>query len=71
MWVQIVHQGCPTETMVRFLKARDWNVAKAFKMVSDVTPIYRKLRKLLGGVSLSLGSLGNCAFTDVKMFPVG
>lgn len=57
--------------MVRFLKARDWNVAKAFKMVSDVTPIYRKLRKLLGGVSLSLGSLGNCAFTDVKMFPVG
>lgn len=28
-----MHQGYPTETLVRFLKARDWNVSKAHKMV--------------------------------------
>ncbi|XP_044496452.1 phosphatidylinositol/phosphatidylcholine transfer protein SFH9-like isoform X2 [Mangifera indica] len=27
-----MHQGNPTETLVRFLKARDWNVSKAHKM---------------------------------------
>ncbi|XP_071722547.1 SEC14 cytosolic factor-like [Rutidosis leptorrhynchoides] len=32
---QNVHQGYPTETLVRFLKARDWNVAKAHKMLVD------------------------------------
>ncbi|XP_077215037.1 phosphatidylinositol/phosphatidylcholine transfer protein SFH1-like [Tasmannia lanceolata] len=30
-----VHQGFPNETLVRFLKARDWNVAKAHKMLVD------------------------------------
>lgn len=30
-----VHQGYPTETLVRFLKARDWNVSKAHKMLLD------------------------------------
>lgn len=32
---QNMHQGYPTETLVRFLKARDWNVAKAHKMLVD------------------------------------
>ncbi|KDP39300.1 hypothetical protein JCGZ_01057 [Jatropha curcas] len=32
---QNVHQGCPNETFLRFLKARDWNVAKAHKMLID------------------------------------
>ncbi|KAJ1441224.1 CRAL/TRIO, N-terminal domain [Sesbania bispinosa] len=32
---QNMHQGYPTETLVRFLKARDWNVAKAHKMLID------------------------------------
>ncbi|CAI9088192.1 OLC1v1022456C1 [Oldenlandia corymbosa var. corymbosa] len=32
---QNVHQGNPTETLVRFLKARDGNVAKAYKMLMD------------------------------------
>ncbi|KAJ8765072.1 hypothetical protein K2173_010550 [Erythroxylum novogranatense] len=32
---QNIHQGHPTETLVRFLKARDWNVAKAHKMLVD------------------------------------
>ena len=34
-WVdfQLIHQGYPTETLVRFLKARDGNVSKAHKMV--------------------------------------
>lgn len=32
---QNIHQGYPIETMVRFLKARDWNVAKAHKMLID------------------------------------
>ncbi|KAG6634769.1 hypothetical protein CIPAW_12G139400 [Carya illinoinensis] len=30
-----MHQGYPIETLVRFLKARDWNVAKAHKMLVD------------------------------------
>ncbi|XP_004295191.1 PREDICTED: SEC14 cytosolic factor-like [Fragaria vesca subsp. vesca] len=30
-----VHQGYPDETFVRFLKARDWNVGKAHKMLVD------------------------------------
>ncbi|EEF31957.1 phosphatidylinositol/phosphatidylcholine transfer protein SFH9 isoform X2 [Ricinus communis] len=32
---QNVHQGCQTETLVRFLKAREWNVTKAHKMLVD------------------------------------
>ncbi|OMP06985.1 hypothetical protein COLO4_07721 [Corchorus olitorius] len=32
---QNMHQGYPTETLVRFLKARDWNVQKAHKMLID------------------------------------
>jgi hypothetical protein len=31
---QNVHQGYPKETLMRFLKAREWNVSKAHKMVS-------------------------------------
>ncbi|PSR85410.1 Phosphatidylinositol/phosphatidylcholine transfer protein [Actinidia chinensis var. chinensis] len=36
-WVdfQLIHQGYPTETLVRFLKARDGNVSKAHKMLVD------------------------------------
>ncbi|GAB4845914.1 hypothetical protein Ancab_024920 [Ancistrocladus abbreviatus] len=30
-----MHQGHPTETLVRFLKAREWNVDKAHKMLVD------------------------------------
>ena len=30
---QNMHQGYPTETLVRFLKAREWHVNKAQKMV--------------------------------------
>ncbi|KAI4321725.1 hypothetical protein MLD38_035073 [Melastoma candidum] len=32
---QNVHQGYPLENMVRFLKAREWNVEKAHKMLMD------------------------------------
>ncbi|XP_043692459.1 phosphatidylinositol/phosphatidylcholine transfer protein SFH1-like isoform X1 [Telopea speciosissima] len=32
---QNIHQGYPTESLVRFLKAREWNVAKAHKMLVD------------------------------------
>ncbi|XP_047171354.1 phosphatidylinositol/phosphatidylcholine transfer protein SFH9-like isoform X2 [Vigna umbellata] len=32
---QNMHQGYPAETLIRFLKARDWNVSKAHKMLSD------------------------------------
>lgn len=32
---QNVHQGYPNETLLRFLKARDWNVSKAHKMLVD------------------------------------
>ncbi|KAI3417052.1 CRAL-TRIO domain-containing protein [Psidium guajava] len=28
-----IHQGYPTETLVRFLKAREWNVPKAYEML--------------------------------------
>jgi hypothetical protein len=31
---QNMHQGYPKETLVRFLKAREWNVSKAHKMVT-------------------------------------
>lgn len=37
---QNVHQGYPTETLVRFLKAREWNVHKARKMVTISTGIF-------------------------------
>ncbi|XP_022965097.1 phosphatidylinositol/phosphatidylcholine transfer protein SFH2 [Cucurbita maxima] len=30
-----MHQGHPAETLERFLKARDWNVSKAHKMLMD------------------------------------
>ncbi|ONK82077.1 uncharacterized protein A4U43_C01F35880 [Asparagus officinalis] len=30
-----VHQGYPNEALVRFLKAREWNVSKAHKMLID------------------------------------
>ncbi|KAH1231620.1 Phosphatidylinositol/phosphatidylcholine transfer protein SFH9 [Glycine max] len=33
--VQNVHQGCVTETLTRFLKAREWNATKAHKMIVD------------------------------------
>eukprot|EP00262_Sarcandra_glabra_P007477 TRINITY_DN20304_c0_g1_i1.p1 TRINITY_DN20304_c0_g1~~TRINITY_DN20304_c0_g1_i1.p1 ORF type:complete len:337 (-),score=45.01 TRINITY_DN20304_c0_g1_i1:479-1489(-) len=32
---QNMHQGFPIETLVRFLKAREWNVAKAHKMLLE------------------------------------
>ncbi|KAF2306082.1 hypothetical protein GH714_011367 [Hevea brasiliensis] len=32
---QNIHQGCQTETLIRFLKAREWNVPKAHKMLVD------------------------------------
>ncbi|KAJ0986912.1 hypothetical protein J5N97_005268 [Dioscorea zingiberensis] len=32
---QNMHQGYPTETLVRFLKAREWSVPKAHKMLVD------------------------------------
>ncbi|KAM0919103.1 hypothetical protein ACQ4PT_008494 [Festuca glaucescens] len=32
---QNVHQGYPTETLVRFLKAREWHVTNAHKMLVD------------------------------------
>ncbi|XP_022734457.1 phosphatidylinositol/phosphatidylcholine transfer protein SFH9-like isoform X2 [Durio zibethinus] len=32
---QNMHNGYPTEPLVRFLKARDWNVQKAHKMLID------------------------------------
>lgn len=32
---QNIHQGYPTGTLVRFLKAREWNVPKAHKMLVD------------------------------------
>lgn len=37
---QNVHQGNPTETLVRFLKARDWHVIKAQKMVISSAAIF-------------------------------
>ncbi|XP_068643281.1 phosphatidylinositol/phosphatidylcholine transfer protein SFH9-like [Aristolochia californica] len=30
-----MHQGYPIETLIRFLKARDWNVSKSHKMLVD------------------------------------
>lgn len=35
MITQNMHQGYPTKTLVSFLKARDWNVANAHKMLVD------------------------------------
>ncbi|MBA0596993.1 hypothetical protein Gorai_013792, partial [Gossypium raimondii] len=48
-----MHHGYPTETLVRFLKARDWNVQKAHKM-KPIIPVdlYRAVRdSQLVGVS--------------------
>ncbi|PPR89802.1 hypothetical protein GOBAR_AA30885 [Gossypium barbadense] len=50
---QNMHHGYPTETLVRFLKARDWNVQKAHKM-KPIIPVdlYRAVRdSQLVGVS--------------------
>nr|CAB3468361.1 unnamed protein product [Digitaria exilis] len=35
VYFQNVHQGYPTETLVRFLKAREWHVNKAEKMLVE------------------------------------
>ncbi|KAK9091829.1 hypothetical protein Syun_026740 [Stephania yunnanensis] len=35
MTFQNVHQGYPPQTLVRFLKAREWSVPKAHKMLMD------------------------------------
>ncbi|KAK9084588.1 hypothetical protein Sjap_024999 [Stephania japonica] len=35
MTFQNVHQGYPPQTLVRFLKAREWNVPKAHQMLMD------------------------------------
>lgn len=48
--VQNMHQDYPAETLLRFLKARDLNVAKAHKMVSKI--YYVLLRKLVGILAL-------------------
>ncbi|KAJ1278401.1 hypothetical protein BS78_04G076800 [Paspalum vaginatum] len=32
---QNVHQGYPKETLMRFLKAREWNIQKTYKMIVD------------------------------------
>ncbi|PAN04579.1 hypothetical protein PAHAL_1G076800 [Panicum hallii] len=32
---QNVHQGYPKETLMRFLKAREWNISKTHKMIVD------------------------------------
>ncbi|XP_048500002.1 uncharacterized protein LOC125497389 [Beta vulgaris subsp. vulgaris] len=32
---QNMHQGYPTETLTQFLRAREWNVDKAHKMLVD------------------------------------
>ncbi|WOL19194.1 hypothetical protein Cni_G27991 [Canna indica] len=32
---QTMHQECPTETLVRFLKAREWSISKSYKMLVD------------------------------------
>ncbi|KAH1197176.1 SEC14 cytosolic factor [Glycine max] len=41
---QIMHQGYQTETLIRFLKARDWSVAKAHKMKPIPTDLYKAIR---------------------------
>ncbi|XP_021674310.2 CRAL-TRIO domain-containing protein YKL091C isoform X2 [Hevea brasiliensis] len=42
---QNIHQGYQTETLMRFLKAREWNVAKTHKMKPIVpTDLYRAVR---------------------------
>ncbi|KAL5699965.1 hypothetical protein ACHQM5_025476 [Ranunculus cassubicifolius] len=47
---QNVHQGYPIETLIRFLKARDWNVPKAHKMLTDSLNwrIQNEIDKILG-----------------------
>ncbi|XP_022716270.1 phosphatidylinositol/phosphatidylcholine transfer protein SFH1-like isoform X3 [Durio zibethinus] len=59
---QNVHQGYPAETLVRFLKAREWNVVKAHKMLleclqwrvqSDIDDILAGLPVFANGVGLS------------------
>ncbi|KAJ4829072.1 hypothetical protein Tsubulata_004413 [Turnera subulata] len=43
--LQNMHQGYPRETLIRFLKARDWNVAKAHKMKPIIpADLYRAVR---------------------------
>lgn len=42
-YVQNVHQGYIVETLERFLKAREWNVSKAHKMVLFINLILKNL----------------------------
>ncbi|OIV92241.1 hypothetical protein TanjilG_00259, partial [Lupinus angustifolius] len=41
---QNMHQDYPTETLLRFLKAREWNVGKAHKMKPISADLYRAVR---------------------------
>lgn len=61
VWLQNVHQGYLTETLERFLKAREWNVSKAHKMVRHDLLIFLKYRSICCAhldVILSVVSVG-------------
>lgn len=45
LFSQNVHQGYPKETLLRFLKAREWNVSKAHKMVTNFIFVHSILRR--------------------------
>ncbi|OEL30509.1 hypothetical protein BAE44_0008466 [Dichanthelium oligosanthes] len=61
-----VHQGYPTETLVRFLKAREWHVNKAQKM-KPIIPVdlYRSIR------DTQLVGLSGYSTEGIPVFAVG
>ncbi|CAM0910074.1 unnamed protein product [Alopecurus aequalis] len=57
---QNVHQGYPTETLVRFLKAREWHVTNAHKMLVDCLNwrIQNEIDSILEGIPVFAFGVG-------------
>ena len=63
--LQNIHQGYPTETLLRFLKARDFNVHKSHKMVLSF-PSSSSSSSSSSYIGLFLGAYPNdCKFVTV------
>ncbi|XP_023880246.1 phosphatidylinositol/phosphatidylcholine transfer protein SFH3 isoform X2 [Quercus suber] len=66
---QNVHQGYPTENLARFLKAREWNVAKAHKMLLDSLNwrIQNEIDNILAGLPVFAMGVGLSTFDKASV----
>ncbi|RDX94620.1 Phosphatidylinositol/phosphatidylcholine transfer protein SFH2, partial [Mucuna pruriens] len=66
---QNVHQGFVTETLMRFLKAREWNATKAHKMIVDCLNwrVQSEIDKILSGLPVFAIGVGLSTFDKASV----